>query len=54
MLETVERVLGEDGYYVADGDTDANIASFAIVRNCPVLSLDSGFYIFPLLGGYIP
>ncbi|XP_065893868.1 protein asteroid homolog 1-like [Dysidea avara] len=54
MMETVNRILGEDGYFVADGDADANIASFAIARNCPVLSLDSDFYIFPLLGGYIP
>ena len=54
MMETVNRILGEDGYFVADGDADANIASFAIAHNCPVLSLDSDFYIFPLLGGYIP
>ena len=54
MLETVDRILGEDGFFVADGDADTNIASFAIRRNCPVLSLDSDFYIFPLLAGYIP
>ena len=43
MIETVVRVLGEENLYVADGDADADIATLAISRNCPVLSIDSDF-----------
>ena len=53
MIEAVVRVLGEDNLYVADGDADTVIATLAISRNCPVLSLDSDFYIFPIPKGYI-
>ena len=54
MIETVTNVLGEEQLYVADGDADAYIASIANERKCPVLSVDSDFYIFPISGGYIP
>ena len=53
MVEAVVSVLGEANLYVADGDADSVIASLAISRNCPVLSIDSDFYIFPIPGGYI-
>lgn len=54
MMETVLRVLGEENVYVSDGDADSIIATLAISRCCPVLSLDSDFYIFPIPEGYIP
>ena len=54
MMEAVVRVLGEESLYVADGDADSIIASLAINRRCPVLSIDSDFYIFPIPDGYIP
>jgi len=54
MIETVFRILGEENVYVADGDADAIIATLAISRHCPVLSVDSDFYIFPISEGYIP
>ena len=53
MIEAVVRVLSEECLYVADGDADTVIATLAISRNCPVLSLDSDFYIFPISKGYI-
>ena len=53
MTEAVVRVLGEENLYVADGDADTVIATLAISRDCPVLSLDSDFYIFPIPKGYI-
>jgi len=46
--------LGEEQLYVADGDADAYIASAANDRRCPVLSIDSDFYIFSIERGYIP
>ena len=54
MMEAVVRVLGEESLYVADGDADSIIATLAITRRCPVLSIDSDFYIFPIRDGYIP
>ena len=54
MINTVKRVFGTHCLFVADGDTDIDIASLAIHRRCPVLSNDSDFYIFPLQYGYIP
>ena len=54
MMEAVLRVVGEENLYVADGDADAIIASLAVSRRCPVLSIDSDFYIFPIPEGYIP
>ena len=53
MVEAVVSVLGERNLYVADGDADSVIATLAISRDCPVLSIDSDFYIFPIAGGYI-
>ena len=53
MVEAVTSVLGEPNLYVADGDADSVIAAEAISQNCPVLSIDSDFYIFPIAGGYI-
>lgn len=54
MMEAMVRVLGEESLYVADGDADSIIATLAITRQCPVLSIDSDFYIFPIPEGYIP
>ena len=54
MIDSVKRVLGDDHLFVADGDADVDIACLAIHHQCPVLSSDSDFYIFPLLYGYIP
>ena len=54
MMEATVRALGEKNLYVADGDADSIIATLAITRQCPVLSIDSDFYIFPISGGYIP
>ena len=53
VIDTVKRVLGEDCLFVSDGDAEIDIASLAIYRQCPVLSNNSDFYIFPLLYGYI-
>jgi len=54
MIETVGNVLGEDNFCVVEGDADAYIANFAIARKCPVLSLDSNYFIFQIPGGYVP
>ena len=54
MIEAVRRAVGNNGFYVADSDADIDIASFGISKQCPVLSADSDFYIFPLPYGYIP
>ena len=54
MTDSVKRVLGDDHLFVADSDADVDIACLAIHHQCPVLSDDSDFYIFPLLYGYIP
>ena len=54
LINSVKRVLGEDHLFVADSDADVDIACLAIHHQCPVLSQDSDFCIFPLLYGYIP
>ena len=54
IADSVKQVLGDDHLFVADCDADADIASLAIHHQCPVVSNDSDFYIFPLLYGYIP
>ena len=54
VVDSVKRVLGDDHLFVADGDADVDIASLAIHHQCPVVSDDGDFYIFPLLYGYIP
>ena len=52
--DSVKEVLGDDCLFVADCDADVDIACLAIHHQCPVVSNDSDFYIFPLLHGYIP
>ena len=54
VVDSVRRVLGDHRLLVADGDADADITSLAIHHQCPVLSSDGDFYVFPLLYGYIP
>ncbi|XP_065907333.1 protein asteroid homolog 1-like [Dysidea avara] len=54
MIHTIISVLGDDHFYVADGDADVDVASYGISHKCPVLSADSDFYVFPLTHGYIP
>ena len=54
IIDSVKRVLGDNHLFVADCDADVDIACLAIHHQCPVLSNDSDFYIFPLLYGYIP
>ena len=54
VIDSVKRLLGDDHVFVADCDADVDIACLAIHHQCPVLSNDSDFYIFPLLYGYIP
>ncbi|CDW52312.1 Protein asteroid homolog 1 [Trichuris trichiura] len=39
---------------VCTGDADRTIAACAIYLNCPVISMDSDFLVFPLNKGYIP
>ena len=41
-------------FYVADGEADVVIARVANHFSCPVLSNDSDFFVFRLIGGYIP
>ena len=41
-------------FYVADGEADPVIARVANHYSCPVLSNDSDFFVFRLIGGYIP
>ena len=53
-IDSVKRVLGGNHLVVADCDADVDIACLAIHHQCPVLSNDSDFYVFPLLYGYIP
>ena len=45
--------LGID-FYVADGEADIVIARVANHYSCPVLSTDSDYFVFRLIGGYIP
>ena len=54
IIDSVKGVLGDGCLFVADCDADVDIACLAIHHQCPVLSNDSDFYIFPLLYGYIP
>ena len=53
-IDLVKRVLGDDCLFVPDREADVDVACLAIHHQCPVLSNDSDFYIFPLLYGYIP
>ena len=41
-------------FYVADGEADIIIARVANYYSCPVLSQDSDFFAFRLVGGYMP
>ena len=58
IVDSVKQIFGDDHLsshlFVADCDADFDIACLAIHHQCPVLSNDSDFYIFPLLYGYIP
>lgn len=54
MIEAVRESVGNERFYVADSDADVDIASYGILKKCPVLSADSDFYIFPIPSGYIP
>ena len=54
LILAVRRVLGDHRLLVADGNADADITSLAIHHQCPVLSSDGDFYVFPLLYGYTP
>ena len=54
IVDSVKRILGDDHLFIADDDADVDVASLAIHHQCPVLSSDGDFYIFPLLYGYIP
>ncbi|CAI8041188.1 Protein asteroid homolog 1 [Geodia barretti] len=40
-------------FYVADGEADVVTARLANYYGCPVLSQDSDFYVFRLVGGFI-
>ena len=54
IVDSVKRILGDDHLFIADDDADFDVACLAIHHQCPVLSSDGDFYIFPLLYGYIP
>jgi len=54
MIQSVKSLLGDNHFYVADGDADIDVASLGISHKCPVLSTDSDFYLYPLTHGYIP
>ena len=54
IIESVKQVVGGQNLFVADRTADVDIACLAIHHQCPVLSNDSDFYVFPLLHGYIP
>ena len=54
IIDAVTQILGADCLFVADTDADIDIACLAIHHQCPVLSSDSDFYVFPLPYGYIP
>ena len=54
-LVFVDALQGADLlFYIADGEADAEIAAVANFYRCPVLADDSDFYIFNIIGGYIP
>ena len=53
-IDSVKRIVGDDHLLIPDYEADVDIACLAIHHQCPVLSNDSDFYIFPLLYGYIP
>ena len=52
-IDSVKQVLGNDHLFIPDCEADVDVACLAIHHQCPVLSNDSDFYIFPLLYGYI-
>ena len=54
--EVYRMVLHDMGiqFYVADDEGDVVIARVANYYSCPVLSQDSDFFVFHLIGGYIP
>ena len=54
IVDAVTQILGADRLFVADTDADIDVACLAIHHQCPVLSSDSDFYVFPLPYGYIP
>ena len=54
IADSIKQVLGDGHLFVADCDADVDIACLAIHHQCPVVSNDSDFYVFPLLYGYIP
>ena len=39
---------------VSDGEADAKVVEIANAYTCPVLSADSDFFLFNVVGGYIP
>ena len=41
-------------FYFVDGEADGEIAAIANYYDCPVLSLDSDFYIYDITGGFVP
>lgn len=54
-FDTFKAVLKKLGipFAVCDFEADKEIAMLANTLNCPVLSNDSDFFIFPLTGGFI-
>ncbi|KFD51441.1 hypothetical protein M514_07654, partial [Trichuris suis] len=50
------RLLHQQNFdvLVCAGDADRTIAACALYLNCPVISMDSDFLVFPLNKGYIP
>ena len=49
IIDAVTQILGADHLFTADNDADIEIACLAIHHQCPVLSNDSDFYVFPLV-----
>ncbi|XP_039534824.1 protein asteroid homolog 1 isoform X1 [Pimephales promelas] len=56
VCEVFKQVLGELGVPLVQciSEADFEIASLAKHWGCPVLTNDSDFYIFDLIGGYLP
>ena len=52
VFDTFCLILEENGvpYVICDGEADAQIASVAKHKQCPVLSNDSDFYVFDVPG----